>query len=234
MSNQNWQHAGNFIGQIKLRFFVYLIAFELLLVILNLLPIPSVTIVRLLDLDGEFNLPTWFSSSQLLLLAFTALVAWKLDSGRWLDRHGWLLLGLLFLYLSVDETAIIHESFGAAATKQFHWTWWGDNFWVIVFWPLILIGIASLVFVFWRKLKQRRAALFASILGSGLWILALCLEVLEKWLVSNSSLSGLGGKLLMVNEEFCEMAGATILWLAVSKWVQARVSVHDLQADAKL
>src|SRR5256885_4802293 len=65
---------------------------------------------RLFDLDAEANIPTWFSSALLLmcamLLAANAAAKWKTR-----DRYTihWIVLSVIFLYLSVDETAIIHE-----------------------------------------------------------------------------------------------------------------------------
>jgi hypothetical protein len=52
---------------------VALLVLELLLLLLNLFPTPSVTINRLINLDGENNLPVWFTSAQLLLMSVTAL-----------------------------------------------------------------------------------------------------------------------------------------------------------------
>lgn len=59
------------------------------------------------NLDREMNVPTWFSSSCFL---FAASLLWKL-AGRELQTAGkyWRGLALVFVYLSLDETAAIHE-----------------------------------------------------------------------------------------------------------------------------
>jgi len=66
------------------------------------------SLVRLFSLDGEANLPTWFSSALLLLCAGLATLNGRLAKARG-DRARWLLIGALFLALSADEAAIIHE-----------------------------------------------------------------------------------------------------------------------------
>lgn len=66
--------------------------------------------VRLFYLDWEANVPTWFSSSQLLLcaslLAIIAL-AKKTNGDRYVVH--WSALSMIFLYLSIDDAAVIHE-----------------------------------------------------------------------------------------------------------------------------
>ena len=62
------------------------------------------------DLNSENNIPTWYSSSALLLasalLAMIALV--KLQWQETYARH-WVVLAVIFLFLSMDEAASIHE-----------------------------------------------------------------------------------------------------------------------------
>jgi hypothetical protein len=68
--------------------------------------------VPLFHLDLESNVPTWFSSS--LLLVCSALLGWiaygKTNSGDRFRTHWWILCAG-FAYLSMDETAVIHEKF---------------------------------------------------------------------------------------------------------------------------
>lgn len=65
---------------------------------------------RLFYLDGEANIPTWFASS--LLLCCSAMLgliaAAKTREADRFARH-WTVLSILFLGLSLDEAALIHE-----------------------------------------------------------------------------------------------------------------------------
>lgn len=64
----------------------------------------------LIDLDGEGNLPAWFSSFQLALIAigFWVLTARRRATER-PSRRFLRMCGGFFALLSVDETALIHE-----------------------------------------------------------------------------------------------------------------------------
>jgi len=68
-------------------------------------------LVRLFYVDLENNLPTWY---QTMALAFSAvLLAWLALAARQMRAPfagHWLALSLLFLFLSLDESASIHES----------------------------------------------------------------------------------------------------------------------------
>ncbi len=66
--------------------------------------------IPLFDLDDEGNVPNWFSSSLLFFCAvLLALVAGREAAGerRFLKR--WLLLAVVFLYISADEAVTLHE-----------------------------------------------------------------------------------------------------------------------------
>ena len=66
--------------------------------------------IRLFSVDGEGNIPTWYSSVTLLfssaLLAVIA-VSTKHSGGRYF--YHWGALALIFFYLSLDEGVQIHE-----------------------------------------------------------------------------------------------------------------------------
>ena len=67
-------------------------------------------LLRMFDLDGENNLPTWLSSLNLGACAVLLLVIARATQAR-RTVHGYHFYGLaaLFLYLSLDEAAGIHE-----------------------------------------------------------------------------------------------------------------------------
>jgi hypothetical protein len=100
----------------------------------------AVRYLQLLDLDSEKSLPAWFSS--LLLLAgggLAAVHAW-IETGRddRMARH-WGVLAIIFVCLSLDEEAAIHEKLstllhGAHLDGFFKFSW------VIIAAPLVLAG----------------------------------------------------------------------------------------------
>ncbi|RPH94580.1 hypothetical protein EHM69_07040 [candidate division KSB1 bacterium] len=217
-----WETLGESTRMFSWKFFTVIFAFEVFLSLLNVTGTPSVTINRLINIDGESNLPTWFSSAQLLLLSLTTLLAWKLDTDVGWKRAGWLMLTLLFGYLSIDETATIHESFGAAATKQFQWTLWGEYYWMLLFAPFACVGLVLLIQVFWQKLRTDTRAFFLASAGILAWISTLVIETIGHWLMGHELDDTFVYRGFVITEELCEMAGATLFWMAVVCWVQFR------------
>jgi hypothetical protein len=65
-------------------------------------------LTRLLDLNGEHNIPSWYSSAALLTAA-ALLYAIAAATGEAQTRRGWRALSLLFVALSLDEAAGVHE-----------------------------------------------------------------------------------------------------------------------------
>ncbi|NNJ97728.1 MAG: hypothetical protein HKP12_11275 [Gammaproteobacteria bacterium] len=60
-------------------------------------------------LDIEQNIPTLFSSVALLFSSFLLFVMCFLRKGNKLSYLYWLVLGIIFLFLAVDETISVHE-----------------------------------------------------------------------------------------------------------------------------
>ena len=66
--------------------------------------------VRLFDVDKEGNVPAWYSSAALLIAsALLAVIAGAKRQRRAPYWIHWSALALIFLYISLDETAEIHE-----------------------------------------------------------------------------------------------------------------------------
>ena len=73
-------------------------------------------------LGAEASLPAWFSSA--LMLVAAQLLFWIGRAVRHLGGNHvayWMCLALLFVLMSIDETAAVHEAFSAAFTGLFAW-----------------------------------------------------------------------------------------------------------------
>jgi len=75
---------------------------------------------ELINLDGEGNLPAWFSSFQLALISisFWTLAARARESHR-PSRRFLRMCGGFFLLLSIDETAMLHERITASLGSRY-------------------------------------------------------------------------------------------------------------------
>ena len=71
------------------------------------------TLIKLVDMDRERNIPTWYSSATLLLCAalLAKIALAKKRRGSRYVLH-WAALSFIFLLIAFDETAVHHEAIG--------------------------------------------------------------------------------------------------------------------------
>lgn len=175
--------------------------------------------VHLLDPNGEANLPTWYSSSKLLLAgAMLADRAWS--------RRSPLLAAcaVLALGMSADETANLHELAGFLLSQDLpsHWQVFGGpsaHMWPYVFGIPVVILVA---FGMWGVRRQDRVLSRADFMRLAVALVvffcgALVMELVQQWWPHNQIPTGWGGvSVLMLLEESLENVGASLLlWGAV-------------------
>lgn len=99
----------------------------------------------LLRLDAENTLPVWYSSTQLIACAVVLfLQALQARAERSKQQAGWLLLAFGFVYLSMDETASIHEILIGKLKLVFHTGGVFTFGWVLVAIPAVLVVLLML------------------------------------------------------------------------------------------
>lgn len=172
---------------------------------------------RILDFRQEANIPTLYSTA---LLALAAGLLFLAGSGARSHDRGlavrWYGLALIFVYLSVDEAAMLHEAlnqvplrFGSSLAlpflDRFPWVW---------FYGLAAAAIGLFYLPFLRRLPLRTALIFAIsgciYLGGALGLEAFGAYQIDSHSVSRESLAYI---LRGVAEEFCEMSGVLLfLW----------------------
>ncbi len=178
--------------------------------------------LKQVDLDGETNLPTWYSSMQLLLVGCLFFIL-ALDR-RSVDTRlalGLSAVGFLFALLSLDEVACLHERIGS----------WSDallpggsreqtalartGFWMFLVGPVFLSVAAGMAWMLWEYLQQHRKSLGLLTLGFSLFFLsAVGIEILSNW---THFAGGWANTLQILCEELGEMMGVTLMgWGAYS------------------
>ncbi|MEX0738805.1 MAG: hypothetical protein WD071_05645 [Pseudohongiella sp.] len=169
---------------------------------------------QLFDVDEENNIPTWFSSANLMLTAALTLVLaidkWQ-HNDRW--RMHWMLLGWGFLLLSLDEMAGLHESLNSVTEAS----------WAIYALPLVLV-LAIVFFRFLYFLSARTASLF---ILSGLVFLggAVGVELYTEPYLYNDELNTLAYNLWTPVEEGMEMFGVILFQYALLDYMTRDDSV---------
>jgi hypothetical protein len=166
----------------------------------------------LFNLDGEATLPAWFSSLQLGLVGVIFLAVWvgvpERESGL---RQFLLIVGLGFLFLSMDEAAEFHEKL----TRVLRHVDWLPQFKGGI-WIPIYLSIAAYVGLSTRRTisllcKNRRPEMVFMLCGLVLIIIgSVALEIVTHMFWKDGQHPTLY-KIEVVLEEFFEMAGASVL-----------------------
>jgi hypothetical protein len=173
-----------------------------------------------IDLDAEANLPTWFSSFQLVMIAISSwtLAAYARPTQR-PSRRFLRLCGGFFLYLSADETAMFHERITASLGSRYvDWlpAYLGSHLVETFICVLVLVACAACAYPHLRGLWRLSSS--ASMIGiAGCAVFVTGAAVLET----------IGYKMLQLGvaqsvyrvevaaEEFLEMLGASLILYAV-------------------
>ena len=175
------------------------------------------TWAHVFDLDAEATLPAWFQSA--MMLAIGALL-WKIGSSGGPDnrfsRH-WKFLAGVFVYLSADESASLHETLGFWISEHFGWeSSLGVYVWLIPALTLLVgLGIASWKFLRHLPPRIRRTMVIAAfVYVAG----AAGMEIVEALL---DRLSGsFSFSMMTVVEETLEMAGLVLFIHALLSYLR--------------
>lgn len=194
-------------------------------VLANILGMRSSTApARLLDLFSvnlEESIPTWYSSINLFLAA--SLLGWIAITRR-LNRapysRYWAGLALIFLYLSMDEGAAIHESASGPLRRAFNTSGFFEFGWLLLGIPLVLL-FGLLYFRFWWRLPGRTRTLFA--IAGGLYIGgAIIIEGISASQYAVAGGSSFRYLAIATVEETCEMLGVVIFIYALLDYLFAQ------------
>ena len=95
--------------------------------------------MQIFNLDAEACLPAWYSSTLMMLCALLLAGHAAILRKRSRDARRWGILAVLFVYLSLDEQAGIHE-LGGNISRLYDFQGFLRFSWVVVAAPLIVIG----------------------------------------------------------------------------------------------
>lgn len=166
-------------------------------------------LARLFDLDGEGNVPAWFSSVTLFLPAvLLGIIGWAERLRRASYAWHWLFLAVVFAALSLDEAAGLHEmsivpirnAIHARGVLYFAWVIPGAGF-------VAVMGIAY--FRFLRALPP--PSRWGMVLAGSLYVGgALGLELVGAALASAGLRDSVFYSLEVLIEETLEMTGVVV------------------------
>ena len=172
---------------------------------------------RLVNLDGEANLPSWWSSVLLVCVALiAAALAWADEDRR--RRPLWVVAAIAFLLLSMDEIAGLHERLGEEVGNDDT----GGRVWVLILGPVFLLAAVALVRLT-RALSPTQRLLAVG--GVALYALALLTEVVSVWS------EGARGSVGVFVEENAEIFASNLIIVGLLGALLDRVSVSRLSLE---
>jgi hypothetical protein len=189
--------------------FVAVIVVDAAVIGLHLVSELSGAYAQIFNLDAEQNLPTWLSSLQFAMVAAGAFLAGRTAAGS--TRLAWWVLSGVFLFLSADETATVHEKLAAHVDLPVPKL-------PVIFSPLLIATAISLPFVS-RDVRRALGTAGPLLAAFALLGLSLFLDAADVQALDTSRF-----RPLIVIEEASELVGtALVATLAVATFV-VRVS----------
>lgn len=183
----------------------------------------------LFDLNDEGNLAAWYASFTLLVCSMLiGLIAFDAIEKRDGYATHWIILGVIFLYLSVDETAVLHERTIRRLRSALDLGGLLYYSWVIVGIPAILVfALAYLKFFLHlpRTIRSRFFVAAVMYVGGGLGV-----EMVEGYYEQLYGYT-MTYTLIVAVEESLEMVGVLVFIRALLAYVRCHVGEIRLRVD---
>jgi hypothetical protein len=158
----------------------------------------------------EFSLASWWGTLQLAIAA-ALLAANGIAETRRRWKPYWFILAAIFIYLSIDETVMVHESL-INVLAQFHFTGLLFFSWIIPYGiACVILGVIFLPFLRALPIELRLSFILAGALYVGS---ALGLEAVEGYCATEYG-TGWCWQIANVTEEIGEMTALTFFILAL-------------------
>jgi hypothetical protein len=188
--------------------------------------------LAMLSLDGEFNLPSLFSTVLLLSAsALLALIALLESRDKAPDTAKWVLLAMGFLAMGMDETLSIHERLIAPVRNLLGGQHLGIYYfaWVI---PGIALAVALGMFFLPFMLRLPRKSAIAFAIAAAIYLGgALGVELVEGWWREGHGHRNLLYHMLVSMEEGMEMVGAILFIHALLDYIARQHGALQFRFD---
>jgi hypothetical protein len=183
--------------------------------------------IRLAWVDGEANLPAWLSAALLLLAGLLLAAIASVHRRRARQAGYWLLLSLIFVFLSLDEVAQLHELSIRPLREQFHASGFLYYPWIIpASLGVTLLAVGYSRFLIVLPSRTRWLFLFAAALYLGGSLLVEALSAMQASLHGQQTL---GYHLIVTVEELLEMSGVVVFLYALLDYLTQRfprITIH--------
>ena len=171
------------------------------------------------DAAKEQSVPTLFSSLLLFIATLLLTCIFYIRRIRSKETKGWLLLSLVFLFLTVDEATAIHEQFNALRIYIKDDSVYLYYAWVVPYAILVAVfGAVMFRFIFALPVRIRNLMILA---GAIFVSAAIGFEIFEGLSTKEDGAGNINDILLTAFEEFFEMIGLIIFIHALFRYMAA-------------
>jgi len=229
--------------KVKIQLKKFIINLAIIVIVLNsisfigrlveyLLDIKETTeFVRLFHVAEEGNITAWFSS---LTLLFSAILLGFIAQAKRSEANSfakqWNILSIVFIYLSLDEAARIHEIIILPLRKFFNLSGIFHYSWVIIAIPLLLFFL--IYFISFLKILPVKTRNYFILSGFVFVSGALGLEMLSGYLLTSDIVRGLIYNSISITiEEFLENIGIVIFIYALLDYIKTHLKVKEILLD---
>jgi len=199
------------------KFFTFLVFVEISLLVIHLIlkiALSDQLSIERFDMDQEVSVPTWFSAIQLFFISFIGFIVYKqLKIENPKISSLFIYFSILFLFLSMDEVAEIHESL-TRLLSPFEWIprFKGDHgVWIYLYltgFMAFLVFISKRIVLLWKTFTKEVNII---VVGGIIFLMgAVVLEILSYQYLEGNDVKTLYN-VEVGFEEFFEMFGATII-----------------------
>ncbi|MZH01943.1 MAG: hypothetical protein F3745_00660 [Nitrospinae bacterium] len=193
-------------------------------------------LANLFMLDLEQNVPTWFSSFLILLSSMLlAVICLTLQSNADRTCFYWGSLAVLFLFLSIDEAAGVHELLMSPVRNYFNTSGFFYFAWVI---PAMLVVLACAIIYLRFLLSLPRDIMLRMILAAFIYVSgAIGMEMVSGAVRSyNGETEGtrsLTYEMVVILEESLEMIGMAFFIYTLLIYLASQKSGVSIAADRR-
>jgi hypothetical protein len=171
------------------------------------------------DMQYELNLTASFSAIQLFIIASVMFIIATFTPGFKLwQRAYWLMMAVLFVYLSFDEFYEFHETFGSRVPTEA----WRVPY---AIGGSIIAGISGLAW--WFGFRRELPVFF--LMFAGLAVMAISGIGIEEFVLQGFVSYDPSAEWMYLFEEFFEMVGATIILATLLSYVQRQLTLVGWQ-----
>lgn len=178
-------------------------------------------LLAVFGLGAEQNVPTYFSTVLLLLCGvMLGLIGIREMNEAGQDKLYWFLLGLIFLFLSMDEMMMIHERLTEPVRALVGESYAPHYAWVLPY-GLLFVALGIGYFRFLLRLPRRTALLF--VLAGVLYVGgAIGLETMSGMVSREAGNVNVAYVVLQTIEEVLEMFGTVLFLYALADYAERK------------